>query len=65
MGNFADRLLRAIAQKGTPAMVGIDPRLDQLPAEVLTKTLGGRRNSTFGTCRSASLTTWSIMHPAP
>jgi orotidine-5'-phosphate decarboxylase len=29
--NFADRLLAAIDEKGTPALVGIDPRYESLP----------------------------------
>ncbi|MCA9081991.1 MAG: orotidine-5'-phosphate decarboxylase [Planctomycetaceae bacterium] len=41
--NFADRLHAAIQAKGTPALVGLDPRWDQLPAELKTKaaTAGG------------------------
>jgi orotidine-5'-phosphate decarboxylase len=35
MQNFADRLLEAVERKGTPAVVGIDPRLDLLPPEVV------------------------------
>jgi orotidine-5'-phosphate decarboxylase len=31
MKNFADRLIEAIEQKGNPCMVGLDPRLDQIP----------------------------------
>lgn len=34
--NFADRLSEAIAGKGTPALVGIDPRYEMLPAELKT-----------------------------
>ncbi len=32
--NFADRLMDAIDQKGTPALVGLDPRYESLPAEL-------------------------------
>ena len=32
--NFADRLLAAIEAKGSPVCVGIDPRIDRLPAEL-------------------------------
>jgi orotidine-5'-phosphate decarboxylase len=32
-GHFADRLLEAIDQKGSPVCVGIDPRIDRLPEE--------------------------------
>jgi len=35
--HYADRLDAAIRRKRTPALVGIDPRLDQLPAEVLDR----------------------------
>jgi orotidine-5'-phosphate decarboxylase len=35
--HFSDRLDEAIRHKRTPALVGIDPRLDQLPAEVLAR----------------------------
>ena len=33
-GHFADRLLAAIAEKGSPVCVGIDPRCDRLPEEL-------------------------------
>ena len=35
--HYADRLDDAIRRKGTPALVGIDPRLDLLPAAVLER----------------------------
>lgn len=35
--HFADRLLEAIACKGAPICVGIDPQLERLPPSVLTK----------------------------
>lgn len=35
MKHFADRLHSAIVNRQTPALVGLDPRLDQLPGEVL------------------------------
>jgi orotidine-5'-phosphate decarboxylase len=31
--NFADRLMQAIEEKGTPAIVGLDPRYENLPLE--------------------------------
>lgn len=34
-GCYADRLKAAIERKGTPALVGLDPRLDQLPESLL------------------------------
>ncbi len=36
-GHFADRLLEAIAQKGSPVCVGIDPRIDRLPKEFVVE----------------------------
>ncbi len=35
--HYSDRLDAAIRQKRTPALVGIDPRMDQLPATVLAR----------------------------
>ncbi|MGE3314024.1 MAG: orotidine-5'-phosphate decarboxylase [Planctomycetaceae bacterium] len=35
MTNFAARLHDAVRSKGTPALVGLDPRFDQLPAKIL------------------------------
>ena len=37
---FADRLHAAIRAKGTPALVGIDPRLKSLPAPILDAATG-------------------------
>tara|TARA_R110002020_G_scaffold364385_1_gene576742 strand:+ start:664 stop:1614 length:951 start_codon:yes stop_codon:yes gene_type:complete len=37
MAGFADRLHQAISSKGTPALVGLDPRFDQLPAEIIKR----------------------------
>ena len=37
--NFADRLVEAIQAKGTPVVVGLDPRLDQLPGELVDRHL--------------------------
>ncbi len=39
MKNFADRLIEAIKEKGTPICVGLDPRLDKIPAEIKRKAL--------------------------
>jgi len=36
MASFAARLDQAILKKGTPALVGLDPRFDQLPPDVVT-----------------------------
>lgn len=37
MQNFADRLVAAIKQKGNPICVGLDPRLDRIPGEIVTR----------------------------
>ena len=31
MDNYADRLIKAIRDKGNPCVVGLDPRLEQCP----------------------------------
>ena len=38
--HFADRLHAAVAAKGTPALVGIDPRLESLPGPVRDAAIG-------------------------
>jgi len=40
MTAFADRLLEAIRAKGTPTMVGLDPRLDHLPEPFRSQAQG-------------------------
>ena len=35
MTHFTDRLHAAIQEKGTPALVGLDPRLDQIPRSII------------------------------
>lgn len=37
MKNYADRLIYAIQAKGTPCIVGLDPRIDQMPDFILHK----------------------------
>jgi orotidine-5'-phosphate decarboxylase len=37
MATFIERLNAAIRSKQTPALVGLDPRMDQLPAEILER----------------------------
>jgi len=34
MDNYADRLIRAVKVKGNPCIVGLDPRIDQMPTFV-------------------------------
>ncbi len=36
MSNYIERLRNAVIQKQTPALVGLDPRFDQLPDDVVT-----------------------------
>jgi orotidine-5'-phosphate decarboxylase len=40
--HFADRLIAAVERARTPLCVGIDPRLDQLPAGMLERRLAAR-----------------------
>jgi len=42
MRNFSDRLIDTVTAKGTPAIVGIDPRLDLLPEDILAAHQGGK-----------------------
>ena len=35
VGHFADRLCEAIVRKGNAVVVGLDPRLESLPEELL------------------------------
>ncbi|MCQ4574320.1 MAG: orotidine-5'-phosphate decarboxylase [Candidatus Brocadiales bacterium] len=37
MKSFSDRLIEALEEKGTPAVVGLDPQLQSLPPEIKTK----------------------------
>lgn len=37
MKNYADRLINAIQKKGNPCIVGLDPRIDQMPDFILQK----------------------------
>ncbi|QDT66017.1 orotidine-5'-phosphate decarboxylase [Calycomorphotria hydatis] len=37
MTNFADRLHAAIQEKQTPALIGLDPRIEQLPPAIVEK----------------------------
>jgi orotidine-5'-phosphate decarboxylase len=39
ISHYADRLHAAIRAKGTPALVGLDPRFEQLPAEIRDRAL--------------------------
>lgn len=38
MDNFADRLIKATEEKGNPCVVGLDPRIDQMPQFILDRT---------------------------
>src|SRR3989339_772942 len=35
--NFADKLIAAVQKKGNPICVGLDPRLEQIPASIVKK----------------------------
>ncbi len=37
MRNFADRLIESIRSKGNPCVVGLDPRIDSMPAFIMQK----------------------------
>jgi orotidine-5'-phosphate decarboxylase len=37
MSNFADRLVEAVCRKRTPAVVGLDPRPDLMPASIIQR----------------------------
>ena len=53
-GHFADRLCEAIARKGNAVVVGLDPRLESLPAELLEVC-----RATYGsTTRAAAEALW-------
>jgi len=43
--SFPDRLFAAISSKGTPAMVGLDPRLDRLPEPFRAEALAGPKQA--------------------
>ena len=54
VGHFADRLCEAIARKGNAVVVGLDPRLESLPAELLEAC-----RATYGsTTRAAAEALW-------
>jgi len=40
--NFADRLFRKVKEKGTPLVVGLDPRLELLPEELIRRATSER-----------------------
>ncbi len=41
MENFADKLIKAVQAKGNPICVGLDPRLDQIPAFLIEEARAG------------------------
>ncbi|EKD48215.1 MAG: hypothetical protein ACD_65C00061G0001, partial [uncultured bacterium] len=43
--NFADRLIEAIKRKGNPVCVGLDPRLEQIPAQIIAEVNEGEENT--------------------
>jgi len=44
--NFADRLIDAIKEKGSPICVGLDPRLNQIPGFIKEKALSENKSPT-------------------
>ena len=44
MTNFADKLLKRIEECNNPTLMGLDPKLDYLPSEMLTAWLDGAKN---------------------
>ena len=40
--NFADRLSAAVAERGSSLCVGLDPRIEMLPPELITGLRAGR-----------------------
>ena len=48
MRNFADQLIEVVESKGTPAIVGLDPRLDLLPEEFVRGDRGAERAGLSG-----------------
>ncbi|NOX56176.1 MAG: orotidine-5'-phosphate decarboxylase [Planctomycetes bacterium] len=51
MSEYAERLNEAVRTKGTPALVGIDPRLDQLPEPLVEAA----RRKASGPCELAAM----------
>ncbi|MBU1018478.1 MAG: orotidine-5'-phosphate decarboxylase [Patescibacteria group bacterium] len=43
--NFADKLIQAVKIKGNPICVGLDPRLEQIPAQIISKANEGEKNT--------------------
>lgn len=52
--HFADRLIKAIQQKGTPICVGLDPRLEQIPAFIKEEKIA-KKNRSFEAAAEAIL----------
>ena len=45
MENFADRLITAIKYKGNPCIVGLDPRIDQMPSFITRNAIAIYENT--------------------
>jgi len=65
MDNFADRLIAEIQAKGTPACIGIDPRLELLPMPLRRKFegKGGSLRSLVGALKAFSLEVIDVVAP--
>src|SRR5881397_2080086 len=55
-GHFADRLCEAMARKGNAVVVGLDPRLESLPAQLLETC----RATHGSTTRAAAEALWQF-----
>src|SRR5262249_38116758 len=55
-GHFADRLCEAIARKGNAVVVGLDPRLESLPEDLL----GACREAYGASTRAAGEALWQF-----
>lgn len=55
MKNFADKLIEAIKEKGSPICVGLDPRLDKIPDFIKRKALSGGEKTPLASAADAIL----------
>lgn len=51
MDNYADRLIRAVKTKGNPCIVGLDPRIDQMPSFVTREAIAAYKKDTEAAIR--------------
>lgn len=53
MKHFADRLIEAVKAKGNAICVGLDPRLDKIPAKIRARALEGKDKTPFAAAADA------------